>query len=57
MSNPAYPVIARAKEAPAYWQPSTLCYVLATGVQTNNAFALIHQIVYEDGWTVNTRFQ
>jgi mannose-6-phosphate isomerase-like protein (cupin superfamily) len=55
MSYSAYPLNVRAKEAPSYWQPSTLYFVLATGVQTNNAFTLIYQIIYDKGWAIKSR--
>ena len=43
--------MVRDTQALAYWGPSTLYFILATGAQTNNAFSLVKQIIYKQGWT------
>ena len=51
----ASPFATTLSAAPAYRLPGNRYHILATGVQTNNAFSLIHQTVYE-GWKTETRY-
>lgn len=55
MSFSSRPFVSRAKKAPAYWTPTTRDTVLATGVQTNNVFSLMHSLYYEKDIAVETR--
>lgn len=41
----AKPLITKADESPAYWQIGNLWQIMATGVQTDNAFTLLDQVV------------
>ena len=45
----AKPFITKGDESPAYWQIGNLWQVMATGVQTDNAFTLLDQIVHTGG--------
>lgn len=49
MPSIAKPIITHAKDAPAYWQIGNLWRVMATGVQTDNSFTLLDQIVNDGG--------
>lgn len=42
-------LISRAETAPAYWQIGNLWRVMVTGVQSDNAFTLLDQIVTDGG--------
>jgi quercetin dioxygenase-like cupin family protein len=41
--------VADANTAPAFWQIGNLWRVMATGVQTDNSFCLVDQLVTDDG--------
>jgi hypothetical protein len=43
------PFITHAKDSPAYWQIGNLWRVMATGVQTDNSFTLLDQVVHSGG--------
>lgn len=43
------PIITHAKTAPAYWQIGNLWRVMVTGVQSENSFTLLDQIVTDGG--------
>lgn len=45
----ARPIITHNKDAPAYWQIGNLWRTMATGLQTDNTFALLDQIVHSGG--------
>ena len=45
----AKPFITRSDESPAYWQIGNLWQIMATGVQTDNAFTILDQIVHAGG--------
>ena len=55
MSCSAKPFVSRLHEAPAFWAPAARSTVLATGVQTNNVFTLIHSIYYDKGFAIKAR--
>ena len=42
----AKPFVTNADESPAYWQIGNLWQIMATGVQTDNAFTLLDQVVH-----------
>ncbi|KAF2650029.1 hypothetical protein K491DRAFT_721156 [Lophiostoma macrostomum CBS 122681] len=42
----AKPFVTNADDSPAYWQIGNLWQVMATGVQTDNAFTLLDQVVH-----------
>ena len=43
------PFATNADDAPAYWQIGNLWQAMATGVQTDNAFTLLDQVVHSGG--------
>jgi quercetin dioxygenase-like cupin family protein len=45
----AKPFVTNADDSPAYWQIGNLWQVMATGVQTDNAFTLLDQVVHDGG--------
>jgi len=45
----AKPFITKGDESPAYWQIGNLWQIMATGVQTDNAFTLLDQVVHVGG--------
>jgi hypothetical protein len=45
----AKPFITHAKDSPAYWQIGNLWKAMATGVQTDNSFTLLDQVVHTGG--------
>ena len=45
----AKPFVTNAEDSPAYWQIGNLWQVMATGVQTDNAFTLLDQTVHDGG--------
>lgn len=45
----AKPLISHADQSPAYWQIGNLWQVMCTGVQTDNAFTLLDQVVHLGG--------
>lgn len=49
MPSIAKSFIQHAHDSPAYWQIGNLWQVMATGVQTDNAFTLLDQIVHTGG--------
>ena len=49
MPTTARAFVQRNKEAPAYWQIGNLWQAMATGVQTDNSFTLLDQIVTSGG--------
>ena len=49
MPKIAKPFATHADSSPAYWQIGNLWQVMATGVQTDNAFTLLDQIVHTGG--------
>jgi len=46
LRNSIKPIITHGDTAPGYWQIGNLWKVMATGVQTNNSFTLLDQIVH-----------
>ncbi|RDW64795.1 hypothetical protein BP6252_10446 [Coleophoma cylindrospora] len=42
----AKPLVTNADDSPAFWQIGNLWQIMATGVQTDNAFTLLDQIVH-----------
>lgn len=49
MPSIAQSLIRRSDEAPAYWQIGNLWRVMVTGVQSDNSFTLIDQLVTDGG--------
>lgn len=49
MVKTAKPFVTNHDDSPAYWQIGNLWQVMATGVQTDNAFCLLDQVVFADG--------
>lgn len=49
MPKIAKPFITNGDDSPAYWQIGNLWQIMATGVQTDNSFTLLDQVVHEKG--------
>lgn len=45
----AKPFVTNADDSPAYWQIGNLWQIMATGVQTDNSFTLLDQVVHVGG--------
>ena len=49
MPKIAKPYLMAADESPIYWQLGNLWQIMATGVQTDNSFTLLDQVVHDGG--------